>query len=199
MFGALTGFCLPAHGSSLVDGSAEAGKAKSTTCTACHGADGNSVNAEWPSLAGQHSLYIYEQLKAFKADGRQNVLMSSQAKMLTDQDMRDLAVYYEKQVAAARPVADPDTVNNGEQLYRGGKNSADAAACIACHGPRGKGNPAAGYPDISGQHATYVAQQLRLYQSGDRETDRNQMMRNVADELNEDDIIAIASYVQGLY
>jgi len=196
---AIAGLSVQANAESLVDGSAEAGKTKSTTCAACHGADGNSVNPEWPSLAGQHSRYIYNQLKAFKDGDRDNVLMTSQAAMLSDQDMRDLAVYYEKQSPAARPVADADLVNAGEQIYRGGNSSSGAAACVACHGPNGKGNPAAAYPDIGGQHATYVAAQLRLYKSGKRKSDQSQMMRNVSSRLSDADIAAIASYVQGLY
>ena len=50
----------------LMEGDAQAGKDKSITCAACHGADGNSVNPVWPSLAGQHPTYIVEQLQAFK-------------------------------------------------------------------------------------------------------------------------------------
>ena len=51
----------------VVDGSAEAGQAKAITCGACHGADGNSVNPDWPSIAGQHPQYIYDQLQAIKS------------------------------------------------------------------------------------------------------------------------------------
>lgn len=183
---------------SLVDGSADQGQAKSTTCAACHGADGNSVNPEWPSLAGQNAKYIYQQLQAFKSGKRQNVLMSSQAMILSDEDMRDLAVYYESQSKTPRAVANPDTVAMGERLYRGGDQEAGIAACIACHGPRGIGNPAAAYPRIAGQHATYTASSLRAYASGERKSSMNQAMNNIAVRLNDEQIEALASYVQGL-
>jgi len=72
------------------------------------------------------------------------------------------------------------------------------AACEACHGPTGSGNPAANYPSLQGQHATYTALQLKAYRSGERSTDPNQMMRNIANGLTDDEIEAVASYIQGL-
>lgn len=185
---------------SLVEGSAEAGKAKSLTCSACHGADGNSMNPEWPSIAGQHASYAYEQLKAFKEGGRVNVLMSAQVLTLDDQDMRDLAVYYESQTPAAKSVADPSLVDKGEALYRGGDKQSGASACMACHGPSGLGNPAARYPKLAGQYAVYTAKQLRDYASGTRKSvSPNEAMRDIAARLTEEDIVALASYIQGLY
>jgi cytochrome c553 len=71
-------------------------------------------------------------------------------------------------------------------------------ACAGCHGPDGRGNAPAGFPAIHGQHATYVAAQLRAYKSGARATDPNQMMRNIAASLSEDEIDAVASFIQGL-
>ena len=145
---------------SLVDGSAEAGKAKSLTCTACHGAEGNSVNPLWPNTAGQHAKYVTTQLQAFKSGGRMDPLMTSQAMLLSDQDMADLAVYFESLPGAVQAVADPKLVPRGEALYRGGNQEKGVAACLGCHGPAGRGNAAADYPAIQGQHAAYTAKQL---------------------------------------
>ena len=73
------------------------------------------------------------------------------------------------------------------------------AACIACHGPTGNGNPAAGYPALKGQHAAYTAKQLRDYASGTRVSDgKTRVMRDIAGKLSEEEITALASYVQGL-
>ncbi len=187
-----------ASAETLVDGDAERGKDKSLTCAACHGADGNSVNPEWPSLAGQHARYTYNQLAAFKSGSRENVLMTSQAMLLSEQDMKDLAAYYEAQTPTRRPVADESLVARGEALWRGGDTADSTSACIACHGPGGRGNPAAAYPLVSGQHATYAAKALRDYASGARTSDMNQIMRNVAATLNDEDIDALAGYMQGL-
>ena len=202
MFAALgTCFCLTglAFADSLVDGDAQAGKDKSVTCGACHGADGNSVNPVWPSIAGQHSTYIVNQLQAFKTGTRSEPLMLSQVMMLSDEDMRNLAVYFSGMPAAAKAVADPASVSRGERIYRGGNRENSTAACIACHGPTGRGNPAASYPSIRGQYATYAAAQLRAYASGARKSDGStKVMRDIAAKLSEEDIVAVSSYIQGL-
>ena len=125
--------------------------------------------------------------------------MTSQAMMLSDEDMANLAVYYESLPGPVQAVADPDLVSKGEVLYRGGNVENQVAACIACHGPTGNGNPAAGYPALKGQHAEYTAKQLRDYASGARTSDgKTRIMREIAGKLSEDEIVALASYVQGL-
>lgn len=189
----------PAAAESLVDGTVDEGKAKSVTCAACHGADGNSVNPTWPNLAGQHAKYIVNQLQAFKDGLRNNALMNGQAMMLSEDDMKNLAVFYESLDAAAQPVADPDLIPRGKALYLGGDQERNIAACIACHGPRGRGNAAAAYPALNGQHATYTAQTLRDYASGARQSGNEEnIMQSIASRLTEEDIVAVASYVQGL-
>ena len=178
-------------------GDAAAGQGKSGTCVACHGVDGNSANPEWPTLAGQHPKYIVKQLRLFKAGDRQAPLMQPMAATLSDQDMADLAAYYSSQKPRGL-VADKGKVEAGQRLYRGGNAASAAAACIACHGPNGRGNPEAEYPSIGGQHATYVAAQINAYKSGARKTDANRAMRDIASKLTADEIAAVASYVQGL-
>ena len=188
-----------AQAESLVDGSVEDGKAKALTCTACHGPEGNSSNALWPNIAGQHASYVKAQLQAFKDGTRKDPLMSSQALLLSEQDMADLAVYFESLPGAAQAVADPSLVSRGEALYRGGNKDSEVAACLACHGPSGRGNPAANYPALQGQHAAYAAKQLSAYADGTRETDgKTRIMRDIAARLSEEDIEALASYMQGL-
>ena len=183
----------------LVAGDIEAGKDKSVTCGACHGADGNSVNPVWPSLAGQHPTYAVAQLQAFKNGTRSEPLMLGQVMSLSEEDMRNLAVYFASMPAAAKAVADPSTVDRGQRLYRGGDRDNNSSACIACHGPTGRGNPAAAYPSLKGQYATYTAAQLRAYASGARQSDGpTKVMRDIASTLSEDDIVAVSSYIQGL-
>jgi len=181
----------------LAEGSAERGATRAVTCAACHGPDGNSVNPEWPSLAGQHASYIAGTLQAFKKGERENVLMSSQVIALSDQDIEDLAAFYAEQ-APARRTADPELVKVGERLYRGGDQERGVSACLACHGPAGRGNLPAAYPAVAGQHSVYTVNQLNAYRSRTRKSDPNQMMRNVAALLSDEDIVAVASYIQGL-
>jgi cytochrome c553 len=195
---ALLALGLAAAAPAIAAGDAAAGQAKAITCAACHGADGNSLNPEWPSLAGQHPSYTIKQLQAFKSGARQNVLMSGQAMALSDQDMADLAAYFASQ-KPARKTADPALVKAGEQIYRGGNKETGAPACLACHGPDGLGTITAAWPQVAGQHATYTAAQLAAYRSGQRSTDGDtQIMRNVAARLTDDEIKAVASYIQGL-
>ncbi|MDH3588385.1 MAG: cytochrome c4 [Gammaproteobacteria bacterium] len=189
-------FCLTLT-AARADGDPEAGKSKSATCAACHGADGNSSNGEWPSLAGQHASYIVAQLKAYKSGDRANALMTPMAMMLDEQGQEDLAAYYQSQTLKGG-TADPAKVDAGKRLYRGGNPETGVSACAACHGPNGHGNPGANMPWIAGQHATYISSQLRLYAAGERKTDKDQMMRNIASQMSEAEIAAVASYVQGL-
>ena len=198
---ALTLAAAPAVASNLVDGDPDAGQQKMTTCAACHGGNGVSANPQWPSLAGQHSKYIAQQLAWFKEGKRNNVLMNSQAMGLSDEDMKDLAAYYEAQDPAVREVANADTVNRGQRLYRGGDEERGLPACIACHGPTGAGNPGVPYPMVGGQHATYLASSLREYAAGGENrsnTEAQNMMTTIAQKLTPEEIEALASYMQGL-
>ncbi|MEO0423399.1 MAG: c-type cytochrome [Pseudomonadota bacterium] len=176
-------------------GSADAGKAKSATCAACHGADGNSLNPEWPALAGQHAAYIITQLEWFRSGQRKNVLMSSQAVNLSDEDIKDLAAYFSSQPLKV-PGAVEGTVEKGEKLYRGGNATTGLTACMGCHGPNGRGNPGALMPAVGGQHAAYTASALKNYRSGERE---HPIMGAIAQRLTDAEIDALAGYLQGLH
>jgi len=192
-------FATHAVADALIDGSADAGKNKAITCGACHGADGNSVNPAWPSIAGQHARYIAESLQSFKDGSRSDVLMSGQSLMLNEEDMRALGAYFSSQTAAVKSVADPSLVDKGESIYRGGDRETGASACMACHGPTGRGNPAASYPSLRGQYAVYTAKQIRDYASDTRKSDgATKVMRDIAKTLSEEDIVAVSSYIQGL-
>lgn len=187
-------------------GDAEAGKNKSAPCAACHGVDGNSQNPEWPKLAGQGAPYIFAQLRLFKNGERTNALMSPQAAALSEQDMHDLAAFYASQQSSPE-AADPEVVELGEAIYRGGIIKKDVAACTGCHSPTGAGNPAAKFPKLSGQHAKYTEIQLRAYraedlhghQEGQRNTPNAQIMVKVAERLTDEEIRAVAQYTAGLH
>ena len=182
---------------SLAAGSKDAGQAKAATCGACHGMDGNSVNPEWPNLAGQHETYILKQLTAFHGGQRQNPLMSPMAAILGEQDMADLAAFFSSQTIRGGET-EPSRAKLGQRVYRSGNVGGKVMACAGCHGPTGRGNAPAVFPSIQGQHATYVAAQLRAYKAGTRTTDPNQMMREMAAALSDEEVDAVASYVQGL-
>jgi cytochrome c553 len=191
---AVLGWTGPVHAA----GSAEAGQAKSVTCAACHGMDGNSANPEWPALAGQHSSYTLKQLKHFKVGERQNALMSPMAAILSDQDAEDVAAYFASQKRVATGETEPSKLQLGQRIFRAGLPAKGVPSCSGCHGPAGAGIAGAAFPRIGGQHAVYAAAQLRNYKSGARATDPNSMMRTIASRLSDEEIDAVASYLQGI-
>jgi cytochrome c553 len=184
-------------------GNAEQGKTKSEVCAACHGVDGNSMNPEWPSLAGQHEKYLVTQLKAFKIGqapgGRYGPLMAPIVANLTDQDIEDLAAYFSSQTLKVGAVP-KEHVELGQAIYRGGDLKKGLSACIACHGPQGLGNAEANFPSLSGQQPTYVTNQLKKYKSGERNTGSNSViMQQIAQHMDEKEMVAIGYYVSGLH
>ncbi|CAM3069171.1 c-type cytochrome [Vibrio diazotrophicus] len=186
-------------------GSIEAGKAKSETCVACHGADGNSLITTYPKLAGQHAKYIEKQLKDLKLgatsagkQGRYDPVMSAMAMPLSDEDMSDLAAYFSSLPISSNSTPE-DVVSTGKALYTAGDASRGLTACIACHGPRGNGTELSGFPKISGQHADYIKAQLMKFRDDSRGNDMNAMMRDVAKKLTDADIEILSKYVGGLH
>ncbi|MDW8478647.1 MAG: c-type cytochrome [Xanthomonadales bacterium] len=177
------------------------GEAKAAVCAACHGPDGNSTNPEWPKLAGQHERYIARQLALYKSGARENAVMLGFAATLSAQDMRDLGAYFARQKVTPG-VADESLVARGERLWRGGDLERGIPACMACHGPTGRGNPFSGYPALAGQHADYTAAMLRAFRSGlvlGKGSDANPVMAEVARHLSDEEIEALASYIEGLH
>ena len=180
-------------------GDPAAGASKSATCIACHGADGNSTNPEWPKIAGQHAGYIEKQLGEFKAaKERSNALMTGMVAPLSAQDMKDLAAYYAGQ-SMSGGFTDENLAALGKKIYRGGNAESGVPACMGCHGPQGAGDPMAGFPRLAGQHATYVQVQLEAFRQGTRSNDVRRMMRDIALKMTPDEMKAVASYINGLY
>ncbi|MGO2405391.1 MAG: c-type cytochrome [Vibrio litoralis] len=186
-------------------GDIEAGKEKSATCAACHGADGNSVVTQYPKLAGQHVKYLEKQMHDLKLgmssggkQGRYDPVMSAMAMPLTDEDITDISAYY-----ASLPQTEGSTPENvvekGKALYFAGDAEKGITACAACHGPRGHGMELGGFPKISGQHAEYTKAQLEKFRSADRSNDLNGMMQDVTKNLSDEDIDILSKYIGGLH
>lgn len=197
-------------------GDAEAGQAKAATCAACHGPDGKSIDPTmYPHLAGQSERYIARQLALFASGERHTgmaAVMVPFAQALSPQDMRDVGAYF-AQLPAPAGVADDAEVTDGpyagmkfyeigQKLFRGGDASRGIPACLACHGPAGQGNPGPAYPHVAGQQSWYTARRLQEYRAGTtQEQDRHlfDIMAEVARNLTDEEIQALASYMQGLH
>ena len=189
---------LTVAGGAQAAGDATAGQQKSAPCQACHSTDGNSQVGMYPKIAGQHAGYIVTQLKALRDGRRKDPVMSPMAANLSDQDIDDLAAYFSGQKISLGSVPQ-DAVALGSQVYRAGNSKTGVPACMACHGPQGLGNDPAGWPALGGQHPEYITKQLGLYASGERSTDINGIMRDIAARLSKTEIDAVSQYVSGLH
>ena len=181
----------------------KSGEKKAMLCTACHGVE-NSNNPEWPNLSQQSKKYLVEQLHAFRDGIRNNALMSSQAMGLSDEDINDLASYYNN-VKSKRGVlpADDSNIELGQKIYRGGITDRAVPACISCHGPNGLGIDRTGYPKISGQHSIYTLSRLKDYKEGyddrDSVSKNYSIMSSISFKLSNLEMKALSEYLQGLY
>jgi cytochrome c553 len=196
-------------------GDAQAGAGKAAACAACHGVDGNPADPQYPRIAGQSERYIARQLALFKSGERNTplaALMQPFAMPLSAQDMRDIGAYYATQTPGAG-VADDSQIASGpyagmkfyqvgERLYRAGDAGRGIPACMACHGPDGRGNPGPPYPNVAGQYADYSARMLEAYRDGlvlGSAEHANSVMAEVAAQLTDEEIQSLASYLEGLH
>ncbi|PXX93392.1 cytochrome c4 [Marinobacter vulgaris] len=189
------GLTAMAHGA----GDPEAGEANAAVCASCHGEGGaKPIMGTYPKLSGIGEKYLYQQLKLIKPMEREIASMTGLLDNMSDQDLQDLAAYFNEQDMTIGQ-ADPDLVDEGEALYRGGNMASGVPACAGCHSPRGIGNEPAGYPRLSGQNAGYVEAQLKAYRDGERDAGRNaSIMMDVAAKLTDAEIKAVSSYLSGL-
>ena len=184
-------------------GDAAAGKDQSVACGACHGADGNSAAPTFPKLAGQGQRYLVKQMKDIRDGARPVPTMAGQLDGKSDQDLADIAAFYASQGSSGGQTS-PELLALGEKVYRSGVAERNVAACTACHSPTGKGNAPAGFPALAGQHAEYIATQLRAYRKGQEDPSGrtndgdSRIMRTTAFGLSDGEIDAVASYIAGL-
>jgi cytochrome c553 len=176
---------------------AQALKIVNSVCGACHTTDGNSTTPIYPSLAGQHPEYIAKQLREFKSGARKNATMAPNVTALSDTDMLNLAAYFSAQQPKPRLAKDAALVAEGQKIYKGGNAGSGVPACASCHGPAGSGIPVQ-FPRLAGQHAKYVASQLKNFRSGDRANDGGKMMQVIARKMTDQEMKAVAEYINGL-
>ena len=180
-------------------GNPELGKQKANTCIACHGEDGNSQVGLWPSLAGQNFKYLKKQLLLMKSGERLILEMEGQLDRFNNQDLEDIAEYYSREENKIGQVS-ADLVDRGSKLYYAGSLEKGIPACTACHSPKGKGNSPAGYPLLSGQNPEYITKTLKEYRTGERQySEESAIMVSIAYKLDNKEIEALASFINGLY
>ncbi len=196
------------NGEALLKSLADA--AKSNSCATCHGADGNSPSPAFPKLAGLGEKYLLKQLQDIKSETRAIVEMNGMLASFSDEQLSDIAAFYSSQktqLSGAKSFKvtvnsgeEVDAVELGKRLYRAGNLDSKVPACTGCHSPRGLGNSPAGYPRLSGQHADYIAKQLKAFRAGQRTNDgESKVMRQVAEYMSDAEISAVSNYIAGLH
>jgi len=183
----------PAKGATLyADGDTARGL---PSCVSCHGAAGNSTIVANPKLAGQPEGYLYKQLVDFTKPERAQPIMTTYAKMLTDDEKKNISAYLAAQSQKPGAAKNKDSIELGKKIYRGGLAEKHVPACASCHGPAGAGNPAK-YPRIGGQHQDYTIAQLGAFKGHGRKNSVE--MTTIAQRMSDDEIKAVADYVAGL-
>jgi len=167
----------------------EAGRAKSATCVACHGPNGNSTTPQWPILAGQTARYLYLQLRDFKEGRRNEPTMKPFIENLSRDDMRELADYF----AAQKPA--PQSFKSDAQKAKLGRAKSEETLCTMCHLGGFKGQNE--IPRVAGQHHAYIVKQLLDFKTGRRTNDAG-TMSSVSKTLSEQDIDDVAHFLAGL-
>jgi cytochrome c553 len=157
-------------------------------CAICHGPTGIS-RADSPNLSGQYAAAIYKQLVDFKTGARVNAVMTPFAQPLSDQDMRDIAVYYA--YLPRLPGYHPQQSPQPPRVVIYGAPMRGIAPCGSCHGAL---DNKPGSPWLEGQAAAYIKAQLQAFASNARRNDSGGLMRNIARRMTAQEIDEAAQY-----
>jgi cytochrome c553 len=184
-----------------VKGDAKAGERKIAMCIGCHGIIGYQASFpeiyKVPKISGQGAKYITSALNAYKKGDRKHPTMRAIAESLSDQDMADVAAYYEGHgvEAGAAPLGKaPEASGKAAELVKKG-------ACVTCHGDSFSKPLDPTYPKIAGQHADYLAAALKAYktESGSAQVGRsNGVMAGVAKQFTNAELREMAAYISKL-
>ena len=158
----------------------KAGEKKAEQCAGCHGAKGIASNGTYPNLAGQHAMYITNQLNYFKSGVRVNPVMQGMASGLSEADINNLAAYFESL---------PNTYVN-TQVKVAPEVATKFAMCAGCHGAKGEGR--GGFPRLANQNPDYLVNQLHAFKKGSR---KGGPMGAMAANLSEEDIKNLSVYL----
>lgn len=164
------------------------------TCARCHGLDGNSLDPQYPRLAGQEAGYLRKQLRDFALGARRNDAMDGLLLGLGDEELGQLAQYFSRQTPQAGQARSREHLELGKSLYEDGNPDTGVPACAGCHQANGLGNVR--FPRLAGQHAQYTERQLWAFKQGHRAG--NRLMVTVAERLEAQEIQAVADYLASL-
>jgi len=169
-------------------------------CSNCHSIDGNSASPNFPRLASQPAPYIESQLKLFRSQARSDPegfeYMWGLSRRLSDQQIAGLAKYFAEQSPHGNRPGPVELSQQGQEIFENGIAAQNVPPCKACHGAHGEGHDL--FPRLAGQHASYIEKQLAVFQFRAKQRPDAGPMEVVSHSLTQDNVKAIAAYVQGL-
>ena len=195
----VTSVTVPAAMGQEIKGDVKAGEHKIAMCVGCHGIKGYQASFpevyKVPMIAGQGAGYIVSALNAYQKGERKHPSMRGIATSLSEQDMADLAAYYEalgKQEVVAMPAKAEPKGKVAELIAKG--------ACVSCHGTNFSTPIAPTYPKIAGQHADYLFVALKSYKTESHAVwgRSNAIMGGIAKQFSNAELKILANYVHSL-
>jgi len=182
---------LPAHAADI------GAKLDRQLCSICHGPGGTTSSELFPHLAGEPAPYFINQMKAFRdksrADENARRFMWGISSRLTDDEIQQLATFYEAQPAVhLQKISDQTKYDAGKAVFLSGHPDKGVPACLVCHGEKGEGMETT--PRLGGQNEAYLTRQLKVFYGNERPAAT--AMHEIVKGLSESDIEAIAQYLQ---
>lgn len=181
-----------------IKGDIKAGEKKNAMCIGCHGIEGYQASFpqiyKVPKISGQNAKYIAAALDGYRKGDRKHPSMRGIAGSLTDQDIADLAAFYESHGGSKAAAAAPAKAELPAALKD------KLAACVACHGENFNNTTDPGNPRLAGQHADYLTVSLQAYKAKDKQLvgRSNATMVGMVGTLSDAEIKQVASYLAGL-
>ena len=185
----------PTLGPLGLDADPERGETLAYTCSGCHGIPGyrNAYPSyRVPKLGGQKAAYIEIALQGYRRGTRHHQTMQAQASSLNDQDIADISAFLAGQQSV------PETGKSDASLADIGEGRRKATSCVPCHGDAGMSTTPQ-WPNLAGQHASYLGEALTQYKSGLRD---DLVMGPLMSSLDEQTIAELAAFYAsqpGLY
>jgi len=180
-----------------IKGNIENGKAiAEKKCDRCHGTDGVSDDPDTPHLAAQSASYAAKQMKDYKSGVREDKNMYKRVRKLDDQQMADIALWYESQ-PLPDVISAEDIQLTAPELVSQGDPARSIPPCSICHGKDGK-TVAEGVPILAGQHVDYLVSTMEYFRDGSRSNDPGGAVQAIIRKLSDVEIVAIARYYAAL-
>ena len=169
----------PGKAALATQGNIKQGRKSAAGCVGCHGANGNSINPDIPSLAGQDGRYLKIALQDYRDGGRKNALMKKAVAGFSDRKIDDLATYYSRQKPASPARGGSSKPGVFDPLGDGAKL---AASCDGCHGKNGNGGQR-GIPRLTGLAVDYLFAAIQAYKTGERENETMRMFTRTLSDV----------------